>query len=103
VITLASRDISWVDLAIGMALLFGVFYVGPKVLMPALARWQTRRRGGLPPTPAGPWAAAIVAAMLAGFLVAVSWSSDLGRPALGPLLAGSLGVIAWMWWKSRRR
>jgi hypothetical protein len=44
----------------------------PKILVPPVGRWMTRRRGGRPPEPVGAWGAAASAAMVAEFVVVVS-------------------------------
>jgi hypothetical protein len=102
VVVLADSGPSWKQLAIGLLLLVFAFYVVPRVVVPAVARWQSRRRGGatanLPPR----WTAPINAAIVAVFVIVISWNSDLGRPALAALLVATLGVIGGLWWTARR-
>jgi hypothetical protein len=94
---------SWVQVPIAVVLVVLVFYVLPYVVIPAVARWRTRRRGGAQAESPSGWTAVIIAAILAAFVVAISWDSDLGRPALGALLVATLAVIGGMWWASRRK
>jgi hypothetical protein len=59
------------------------YYVLPRVVIPAIARWLTRRRGGSSPEPVSRAGVALMAAMLTAFAVAGAWNRDLGRPTVG--------------------
>jgi uncharacterized membrane protein YqjE len=91
-------------LEIGAVLVGCVFfyYVLPRVLIPALGRWMTRRRGGPPSERVTRTSTAIMAVMLTAFVIAVSWNRDLGRPTVGVLLALVVGVLFGLWRVSRR-
>jgi hypothetical protein len=78
------------------------WYVLPRVVIPAIARWLTRRRGGAPPEPVSRAGATLMAAMLTAFVIAVSWNRDLGRPSVGVLLALVVGMLFGLWRYSRR-
>jgi hypothetical protein len=100
VVVLAAQSVSLFDLLVAVVLIVLVAWVVPHELVPAIARWRQRRGRGA--KPAGPWIRAIVAATVAGSVVAIAWDFDLGRPGLGALVAGSLGVMLAMWRMSRR-
>jgi drug/metabolite transporter (DMT)-like permease len=92
----ATSSPSWADLAGVVLAVVGSFLL-VRVLLPNAIGWVVRRRGGDPATPPDELGMAVLAAMLVAAVIALSWSSDLGRPALGALLAASLGVILAMW------
>jgi hypothetical protein len=92
-------------LEIGAVLVGCVFayYVLPRVLIPALGRWMTRRRGGPPSERVTRTSTAIMAVMLTAFAIAYSWDRDLGRPTVGVLLALVLSMLFAFWWRDNRR
>ena len=63
------------ELLIAVVLVLVAYWLIPQVIIPALARRQARRRGG-PPKPAGPWAAAVTALLVALWVVL---AADLWR------------------------
>lgn len=87
---------------LAIVFIVGLFYVYPHVLIPAIVRWQTRRRGGIPPEPAGRGAKVLMAGMLVGFIILMSWDSSLGRPSLIVLCLMTVGLLFGLWRSSRR-
>jgi hypothetical protein len=79
------------------------WYVLPRVVIPALGRWMTRRRGGPPSERVTRTSTAIMAVMLTAFVIAASWNRDLGRPTVGALLALVVSMLFALWWRDNRR
>ena len=91
---------SWLDLLIAVALIVVVYFVIPKVVVPALAR---RRGTGTASWQVTPKLAAVIAALVAVGILARAWSGDLGQPAVAAIVLGCLGVAAYVLWASRSR
>lgn len=92
--------VSWLDLLIAVALIVVVYFVIPKVVVPALAR---RRGTGTASRQVTPKLAAVIAALVAVSILARAWSGDLGQPAVAAIVLGCLGVAAYVLWASRSR
>ena len=78
-----------------------VYFVVPEYVFPAMGRWYERRRGRPADSP-GPWSIALMAAAVAAFVIAISWSSEEDRPLLAPMVLVTVGVLLYAWRRWRR-